>query len=290
MKKFAFVPVFVLLFALCFSMVCYAWNPSKSFDCYIDYDKIPENTAYVDMLIPLKDSDKNYTAFNQVNGEKFNISSDSEIVHYNKGGYVSYTFHFKDSVSEFIPYHWVDFYCTKDVRNANAELFQRFLLKDDETDEERDIYLRSTYLEEEGGSYNAMFPLNSEYDKEFDRLLKDADIEYSDFFSCFVANHDSNQYAAIKKNCKTIKFAYVDKAGNVLMVSNAAKINAFREKFVPANLDITLHGKKLDISFSYGPPFYLLVVLPFIPLTIILISVIFFIVRHIKERKQKNII
>ena len=49
---------------------------------------------YVDLLIPIADNEEAYTDFNESNGERYQISKDSEIVKYNVDGFRSYTFHF----------------------------------------------------------------------------------------------------------------------------------------------------------------------------------------------------
>ena len=56
------------------------------------------------------------------NGEKFGISQNSEIVNYNENGYMSYTFHYKNSVSNIEPYYFVAFSCDTNVYDENMPI------------------------------------------------------------------------------------------------------------------------------------------------------------------------
>lgn len=94
-KSFAtIVSILLLLFLL--PITCYAWVPDYWYSCDIDYTKIPENAVYVDLLLPISEDNEDYVDFNESNGKKFSIQNDSEIVKYNKDGYMSYTFHIKN--------------------------------------------------------------------------------------------------------------------------------------------------------------------------------------------------
>ena len=74
------------------------------FACKIEVDKMPERTAYVDMLIPLSENDSEYSSFNRENGEKYGIEEDSEIVTYNRDGFLSYTFRKRSAKSRIEPF------------------------------------------------------------------------------------------------------------------------------------------------------------------------------------------
>lgn len=59
-----------------------------------------DQAVYVDLLIRMNTSDKHYVEFNGSIGESYDIKRESEIVTYNKDGYLSYSFHFKNASSE----------------------------------------------------------------------------------------------------------------------------------------------------------------------------------------------
>ncbi len=67
------------------------------YGCRIDRNGLPEDVTYVDMLIPLSEDAEEFTAYNRENGEKYDITEESEIIAYNRDGFVSYTFHKKAS-------------------------------------------------------------------------------------------------------------------------------------------------------------------------------------------------
>lgn len=60
---------------------------------------IPEDAYYADLLIETNETDKSYSELEVDNTDKFEISEDSEIVKYNKDGYRSFTFHYKNAQS-----------------------------------------------------------------------------------------------------------------------------------------------------------------------------------------------
>jgi hypothetical protein len=69
--------------------------------------------------------DENYTEYNQTNGEKFNISSDSEIVSYCQDGFMSYTYHLSDAKSKPKPFYFAFFKCVFKYYENNKSLFDK---------------------------------------------------------------------------------------------------------------------------------------------------------------------
>ena len=119
----------------------FAWIPSDVIMCDIDIDNMPEETAYVDLLIRIDGSDEDYTEFNAENGAKFGISEKSEIVSYNDN-FQSYTFHIKNSFSEMKPFDIGDgWYCVQFISDTDGSL-----------DEFREKYkaVKLAYLDEFG--------------------------------------------------------------------------------------------------------------------------------------------
>lgn len=103
MKKKVFVFILLICFSLAFSVTVAAFEPMWDFRVNLDAEKMPEGTVYVELLMPISESDECYVDFNEKNGEKYNISSDSEIARLNSDGFISYTFHVLDAVSEMAP-------------------------------------------------------------------------------------------------------------------------------------------------------------------------------------------
>ena len=60
-------------------------------------EEYPQEIAFVDLLIPLEEDSPEYVVYNEKAGEKYAISSDSQIVNYKEEGFLSYSFHYKDA-------------------------------------------------------------------------------------------------------------------------------------------------------------------------------------------------
>ena len=59
----------------------------------------PVNAVFIELLVQKEDLDEWYTDFEPSNGTKFGVSPSSEIALYTSEGYVSFTFHCRNSVS-----------------------------------------------------------------------------------------------------------------------------------------------------------------------------------------------
>ena len=94
----------IILAVLSLTVSIFAWYPDSEIMCHVVTESMPADAVYVDMLIPIPETDEEYTGFNDSNGEKFGISHDSHIVQYNNGGFYSYTFHVTNAHSEIKPF------------------------------------------------------------------------------------------------------------------------------------------------------------------------------------------
>ncbi len=75
-------------------------SPPPSPDLVVDLiGKPAENVAFVDILIPLAADAAEYSEYNPAAEGKFPFGRDSEIVQYNKDGFISYTFHYDGAKS-----------------------------------------------------------------------------------------------------------------------------------------------------------------------------------------------
>lgn len=81
-------------------MVVSADSPGSAREINVYIFEKPENCIYVDLLVKINPTDKNYVAFNSEYGEKLGLDEKSEIAQYNTEGYMSYTFHFLGAASE----------------------------------------------------------------------------------------------------------------------------------------------------------------------------------------------
>lgn len=68
--------------------------------CKVDTDAKPKGTRFVDLLLPINESDEYYCLFNESNGQKYGIDKNSEIVRLNEQGYRSYTFHLSPAAAD----------------------------------------------------------------------------------------------------------------------------------------------------------------------------------------------
>ncbi len=223
-KKFSAFMIFVCIFLL-FSVTVAAFETMWDFRVDLDAEKMPNGTVYVELLLPISESDECYVVFNEANGEKYNISADSEIAKLNSDGFVSYTFHVSDAVSEMAPQY------------------------------------------DEWGAIVTFAP--DAY----------ADLSRKGTYDC--------DYLAEKY--KEAKFAYLDADGNVLGVSNSAKVWNIRAKIQGYYLDMSLSGLELESDFSYAPPIFLFLVLCVVCVAAVIIAFIckYFITLHkFKYRPQ----
>lgn len=68
----------------------------------VELSDLPEGTAYVDLLIPLEESDPKYAPGNY-SLLPDGVSTEAEILTYCEGGYRSYTFHYENAQSQIVP-------------------------------------------------------------------------------------------------------------------------------------------------------------------------------------------
>src|ERR1035437_1805111 len=102
-KKLFFTILFFVVFCSLFTQLVFAWPLANSFYCTAQKDKIPKDTMYIDLLLPIRATDAYYVDYNMDNCKVYGISETSEIVSYNTDGYMSYTFHINDAYSLMCP-------------------------------------------------------------------------------------------------------------------------------------------------------------------------------------------
>lgn len=283
MKKAIFKKIFagfivLALFSLSFSVS--AWRPDHGFWCSISAENIPADTYYIDFLLPIHQKDKAYIEFNQSNGEKFGIEKSSEIVKYCEDGFVSYTFHVVDADSQMIPYYACCFEVVPKVYEENKELFSLF-------DTDCDIDENTGYR-----YYSTEVQINTAQDKAIKMIedltvVKISENQYSYLYTLYNSEYGRESqfdYDYCCRNYKYAKMAYLDKEGNILSVSSAAKIP--KSGLVSYNLNLYLEGNEFTSSPESGPPFWILgLIIYSIPILVVIAFIILIIV--IKKRKKK---
>lgn len=272
-KTFAVAVILIFLFTISAS----AWMPEKSFYCNIESENIPDGTAYIDLLLPIKEKDECYVEYNAKNGEKFNISKDSEIVKYNQDGYKSYTFH---------------------VLDADSKMSLRYVFTFTALDEDYEMY--KEYLEFfspycDKYAFGRNYCIDTEYDGDIMQniqILKDKtniNIYSSRIYTEYNEGYEREteydfDYMRIKY--KYAKMAYLDADGNILGVSNKVRIN--QHKRTGVHLDLNLSGLELTEDASTGPPVYLIFVIPMVLLFFFVCGIIIGITIFIIERKKRK--
>lgn len=78
-------------------LTVYANGPKPANSLIFDVTNYPDEAVYVDLLIKMDESNEHYLAFNESMGKEYGITKESEIVSYEKNGYVSYAFHFANA-------------------------------------------------------------------------------------------------------------------------------------------------------------------------------------------------
>lgn len=95
MKRVASL-VLIVFIVLAFALPAAANGPSPGYFCSFVFENLPENTAYVDILIKLSPEDAAYQTLNKHNLPKF-FSADSAIAAYSQDGYRSYSLHYANA-------------------------------------------------------------------------------------------------------------------------------------------------------------------------------------------------
>lgn len=270
-----------LLIVFCFSSAAVsAWMPSTSFYVLVDGENIPEGTVYVDLLMPIPSNNEGYVFYNENNGIKYNISSNSEIVNYCEDGYCSYTFHIVDAESDMRLSFATDIYVEKETYNECKELLRSF---------------NSTPLLVAGEQYyfNDKVYLGSDKEEILKEIAKTVPAEIKKYhlsveFNDSLGRESEYDFNYCRREYKYAKMAYIDKSGNVLAVSNHVKIGEKRTSNI--QLHLNLSGQEFNSVVKTGPNMALglmllalILILPFIVILIIAI-----IVANIKVKKRRE--
>ena len=270
-----------LLIVFCFSSAAVsAWMPSTSFYVLVDGENIPEGTVYVDLLMPIPSNNEGYVFYNENNGIKYNISSNSEIVNYCEDGYCSYTFHIVDAESDMRLSFSTDIYVEKETYNECKELLRSF---------------NATPLLGAGEQYyfNDKVYLGSDKEEILKEIAKTVPAEIKKYhlsveFNDSLGRESEYDFNYCRREYKYAKMAYIDESGNVLAVSNSVKIGEKRTSNI--RLHLNLSGQEFNSEIDTGPNSILVIlaiviymIWPFIVLMIIII-----IVSRIKIKKIRN--
>jgi hypothetical protein len=259
MRKFCCCFFALLFLCTCASVPVYAWTPSRSFNCEVRKDNIPNGTKYIDMLIPIAEKDKYYVLCNSDNGKRFNIPKNSEIISYNHGGYRSYTFHVSDAYSLMQPEVTYNFQVSEEDYNAHEVLLKPY-------DDRRQSYLDGEKNEQkyvwDGGfiNYNISLYLGSKEYTDFWKLF--SQVKMHNFWQVEASVDFNNEKGSVKcdyeycrSTYKTVKFAYIDESGHILGVSNAVSVYEKTISNTPPVLQLQLSGLTLTSHFEYSPQY-----------------------------------
>ena len=103
MRRFFSLLLCCIIFCLLFSPRAYAWGKNWAAVFSITAYDSPLGAKYIDLLVPMEESDSEYCVFNEKNGAAFGITPESEIVSLDLDGYRSYTFHNVNAGSDIKP-------------------------------------------------------------------------------------------------------------------------------------------------------------------------------------------
>lgn len=271
--------IFTLLISLIFScLTVSAWEGDSKFQVSVDNTTIPDGTAYIDLLMPISSGDGGYISYNESNGEKYEISKDSEIVNYCDDGYMSYTFHIADADSDIQPHYTVEFTIADTTYEQNKELLKEF---------DRECYeLHGEY------HYEIAVTIGNEKEQRVNDIKNKLNIEAKNCnlrveFNESVGRESEYDFDYCRQKYKYAKMAYLDKDGNVLLVSEKAKIKSFANQ--TAKLQLKLSGKEFasDISTGSGFSGVILVIYMFV-LPFVILMIIVVVVSNKKVKKLRN--
>ncbi len=289
MIKHKLIPFISLLFLLLLPITCFAFMPSESLECYINYESFPENTVYVDLLLPISPEDEFFTRYNSANGEQFGISEDSQIVQYDTDGYRSYTFHLNDAPSEIRPHYYIYLLCDTDVYDNNSDVFEKAGLTPSPLfDSHRYSFDKTIYLGSDTDV--AMEDVCELLDTTIIRERNGAKVSFHIEDDSLSQEDNYNKFWDFCKKYKTAKAAHLDKEGNILSVTDAVSI--YETDFLGRGSSVSLYlsGNELTSSIHFAPPVFLIALIFLFIVSVIIISVIIrfivFIVSYIKQKKS----
>lgn len=245
-KKIVLSVLLALIFISSYSIPALAYHPDYGFKCRVSEENFPSDTVYIDILFPISTDEECYVDFNSENGEKFGISKDSEIVNYCEDGYVSYTFHVVDAVSNLSPNTSYHLHIPKSIHQDNIELFNdledvREIVRDDE------YYYSIPSVEYKGETYKKIELLEDSLDIT---VSKDT---WQVWYNLKYEREEDSQFdfEYCCEKFKAAKMVYLDKDGNVLAVSSAAEINGLGNG--TGHLNLKLSGKDFTSDPTLNP-------------------------------------
>lgn len=101
--KKLFSMLFLAVVFVAFSLPVFVNSPPPADHLTIQFEKLPSDVAYADLLIKFKKNDKNYTELNKDNLNLYGFDENCRIVLYNEDGFESFTFHYEKAKSEIKP-------------------------------------------------------------------------------------------------------------------------------------------------------------------------------------------
>ena len=277
-KKIVSIVLVFIFIMMAFELNVFAIEPNYYFKVWVSRDDVPSGTAYIDMLLPISETNECYVEFNENNGEKFSISPESEIAKYNEQGFVSYTFHVSDAVSQMRPSY--DFNVEKSRLTEELQKELAFY------DNGYKYYIRAYW-----NTQTDLDLQNSiEYLNKISKITKE-DFSFVSYvyFVGLVEDDDRSagvnlkyDYMYIAEKYKTAKFAYLDNEGNILSVTDFTPI---WEKGM-FNLYVHLSGKTAASEFGEGIKMGLMIPYIFVFYLIIPAVIVTSIVLIDKKRKR----
>lgn len=108
-KKIAFFCLLMFLLGI-FAFSAYAYHPDPDLNVQTTLEDIPQNTAYIDLLLPVQEKDSYFVpqkdtldvVYNLFDYVQLELPNDCEIANYNDA-YYSYYFHFANSTISAFP-------------------------------------------------------------------------------------------------------------------------------------------------------------------------------------------
>ena len=275
----------VAVFLLQLPLTCFAWMPSSSFHCLIDYAKIPENAVYIDLLLPITAEDANYTAYNAANGTHFGISSESQIVRYDTDGYRSYTFHIQDATAEIKPSYFISFVCDAAIYNSNRSVFEKAGLSPHSTIEP---YTLNATVYRGSDIDLAMADVCSLLNVSISSARGSTGVSFFLDDPSVYNDNAAEEYYNFCRKYRSAKMAYLDINGMIISISNAVAI--YKDDLLnrtPATI-MRLTGNELSLKISYGPPYFLIpcIIAAFIAITVVTLCIIT--VQNKRKKQSKN--
>ena len=125
MKKSIRIVIFCILLLFILSIDSFAYKQGPGVRVCSKSKKLPEGTVYIDLLVPAKSLPEkpSFTELTSMYGKIINLSEESEIVKYNKEGFISFSVYVSDDISYGL---YLDQFCVDYFPDGDSDIKKEY--------------------------------------------------------------------------------------------------------------------------------------------------------------------